>query len=477
MNNNGFVKLCYERRYVLVGFTVIFLWNCLASSLTDMAKGYDNLYYWHLFDPVFSGGGFSSVEVWRGYVFPIFCGILKYSAGGGYKHFVVANSLLTAFMFMIVIPSLHLKQKTFSVKESVVSVLNYFCVFLLFRGLFIHTLSDIFGLYMCVLGVFLIMRFKEESICWKLLAESFFIGLLLYFAYNVRTIYLFSGLASIAIFCVFIARKKYPLLKKVFFVLFLLIGIFIAASPQAFMNYKHSKKNGMSNPRISFFVPTQSLMFGQCAWGIPYQRYDTYIGMSDAGEQTDPGMFFIDPVGQKLLQAEGIELMPDGRYYRFDSGKQFVKFCLKYPLEVAGIYTRHFVNVLLPCWPNQYVERIQNNKVIYVLMTLSLLFVFCCAAVFGCYRNARSLVPYIPALVTCLFILPGAVESRFFLPVFLMLSGMSCFDVDYKKLIHKIRSHYLAVAIVFVCASALLISQWTSFLMSETEILIFMLGK
>lgn len=466
IERNPLAKRMFECRYFLLGFFIIFVCNAVLSTRTDLKIGYDNHYYWWLFSEKITADwkvNFSELETWRGYVFPAYCAILNKSAGGGYKYFILLNSMMNAFMFMYIIPKF---QRTyFSQKaSSLFSDLNFAIMFIFFSGVFLYTLSDSYALYMCLFSVFFLMRSEEEKSSVRLFLNCFCCGVFSYFAYNIRTIYMFSGIATFILFCIFVLGKQNSWLRRLACTIFLFLGLLFASLPQAFLNYKH---NGVK----SVFVPTQSLMLAQCSLGIAYQRYDSFTGffIHEEHEQEIPQMKFEDPVGKKLLEEEHIKVFP--------TWKAFAKFCLKYPFEVVGIYVRHLANALFPCWPNVYVMKINNNKVLYALLSIALVFSFGLAVVFRCVRNLKFFVYFIPALVSCLFILPGAVEARFFLALFLMFSGTMCFNVDYKKLLAMVNAHKISVAFIFMVFSGLMISQWALFLMSESEIPIFMLGR
>ena len=462
-----FFEQLLRYRYFLPVLIIIFICNTLASMQTNLNIGFDNQYYWWLFSEKLTSGwkvNFAELETWRGYVFPSYCAILNKCARGGHRYFILLNSLINALMFALIVPKLQQHDTCVSKRNAVAAAVNFAIIFLFFSGLFTYTLSDSYALYTCLLGMFFLMKAEHEENNVRLFWDAFCCGLFIYLAYNIRTIYLFSGLVTLILFSINCLKKQNGLARKLCCISFMFLGLIFAAIPQAFLNYKH---NGIK----SIFVPTQSLMLAQCSWGIRYQRYDTFTGffVHEEHEQEIPQMYFEDPVGKKMLEKEQVEIFP--------SWKSFIKFICKHPFEAAGIYTRHFVNMLFPCWPSVYIMKINNNKAFYALFSIALVFSFSLAFIFRCIKDLKSIVYFIPALVSCLFILPGAVESRFFLAVFLLFSSTICFNVDYRKFWASIKSHKISVTFAFVVFSVLMISQWTSCLMSETEIPIFMLGR
>ena len=72
--------------------------------------------------------------------------------------------------------------------------------FYYFRGLFIYTLSDFYAFAISLFSIILldIILNRKQAICKKGV-EGCILGLCLYGAYNIRTIYLFLGIASLGV--------------------------------------------------------------------------------------------------------------------------------------------------------------------------------------------------------------------------------------------------------------------------------------
>ena len=408
--------------WAFCGYAVIFAFNCVASLLTDLNIGYDNLYYWHLFEPLMES---KPIELWRGYIFPFYLLLLNKAADGGYGYYVFFNSLLNSFMFMHIIPCISTGKIDMSLNRVVRNVVNYLIAFFFFRGLFI------------------------------------------YLAYNIRTIYLFAGVACFFMSVVFIKIRNFKKMNGLKCVAALLFGFLFASIPQGILNYRYNKV-------ISPLIPTQGQMFWQeCVWGLEYQKYDTYAGdffYKDV-EQDKAQMFFVEPVGVRLLE--------EAKKIKNDSGSNFqaALYIVQHPFEMLGIYFRHFANLLFPCWPNQYIMKINNNKAACAIAALVVIYLFALSLSFRSYYTGSFFLSFLPALVACLFIVPGAVESRFFLAVFLFMVSCLLYNTDIKQLCSKIKCNALMVVLIFMFFSAAMVSQWTMFLMSETEIPIYMLGR
>lgn len=369
-------------------------------------------------------------------------------------------------MFTFVIPRLYSEKDFSKNKEHLLKVLlNFLLVFSVYCGLFVYSLSDFFAFSLCTLSVFFERRFKYSEKLSKKVLCALGVGIFVYLSYNVRTIYLFSGIYIFFLFIIDLCKTDGRKLTKIIFFLVFAASFFLAAFPMLIANRRNLGRNSIA-------VPTESLMLAQVAWGIKYQRYDTYIGFRFGNdEQSDARMFFIDPVGEKLLQKESIT--------SFASWKQFFKFCKKYPLEVAGIYVRHFVNLMFPVWPETYVKKIGNFKLFAVFLGIVPFFLFGVALAAGAVRNLPELMKtYAPLLISTLFILAGAVESRFFISVFMLVFGTLSFSTDWKKVWGDyVLEHKFACLGLFVILSGLVISQWGVMLMSQSAIPITFLGK
>lgn len=456
-------KFLSKNKYSLVSFISIFFVSFCVIFFTKQVKAYDAMDYWMRGQLYVSG---KPIDAFRGYALPLFLGICNkinmfiIPTGRGYFIWKIANSILIAVTFSFLLPSFHMIDKT--KKQYVIkNVINFSIIFILFLGIFVYTLSDFFAFFLFISAIVLKDRFLRENIFSVKCLYAMSIGIFLYLSYNVRTIYMFAG---IFVFLMFIKNMiKFSLVKKIIFIFCFCIGIFLASIPQIFLNHK-------SLGTYSITVPTASLMKAQLFWGLRCQRYDTYFGVSGVlTEQQIPQMTFVDPVGAKLIEKEKLTGFPT-----FSS---YFKFVFKYPLECAGIYVRHLLNCLFPSWSQGYVQKISNNKVFYTFLGITLIFSFAFVLFKKFIKKSSFIINYIPMLVPVLFILPGAVEFRFFLPLFLLITGTLCYETDWIKVKEYFFREKLKVIILYLIFAAFMISQWGIFLMSETEIPITFWGN
>lgn len=416
----------------------------------------DSADYWIYGERLWQSGRFNLLSIetgFRGYVFPLILGSCNHFLGGinGYK---MLGAVLVSWAFVDGIPQIVIKKRTYNMKENISCVLSLiiFCYF--FYGLIVYALTDLYAIIICIVNIILSNKIMEEKKEYKILIYCFLLGIGVYCVYNIRTIYLFSSMYILILFIYRILKGNQKIFKKILMVSSNMLGVVLAALPQAYLNY-------MFLGKVSIQVPTQGLMLQQMYWGLQYQRYETYIGT----QQSIPQMRFLDPVGQKILLAEGFNGL--GRW------KDYFYLVFNYPLEIMGIYVRHFVNMLFPIWPNQYVLNMDNCKIIRLLLAFSCCFLFVLITSKKFWRDTIGFRNFIPVLVPVIFILPGAVESRFFSGMWIMVISMLCYAVQWEKLWNCYKNRMWKVAIVYVVSFAIISSMWTAMLASELDYNIF----
>lgn len=445
----------------VVSFLLIFVTNLLMGWGKELRWG-DAGDYFNLGVSLWNKGRFSFLNMptgFRGYVFPLYLGICD--KAGGMTCYKLVNALLVAFLFMKLFPLLNGEKKEAGMKKRcAVSLLAYAIFSFFFYGLEIYPLTDLPAIMLFMAAVVLKNKIMEDGGSVRQAVFGFLLGVMLYLVYNVRTIYMFAGFYLAIVLGVGLLRSGRKLLQKLIPIVLMLCGVGIAGIPQAYMNYHQL---GI----FSIKVPTSDLMLKQIYWGIQYQRYDT-AGFEFKQMEQHPsyGMYFVDTVGQGLLDKYGIE--------EFSSWAEVIRFFLKNPIEVAGIYTRHLVNMLFPCWPNQYVEDMDSNKILIALFAYIFFFLFGLVVLNKCSRAERNIwVNYSALLVPVLFILPGAVEARFFASLYLVVLGVLCYHTDWTKVRRYVSTEKWKAAALFFVMGLIILSCWTNMLASESAYRIF----
>ena len=439
--------------------SIIFLVCILMFGLEKGLWG-DAADYWNRGTRLWQDGSFSlmNIDGFRGYVYPLYCGICNL-LGGGIIGFRIINSLLMSLYFALILPLMHKRKNEMDVKAFIFCIVHFMVFSVFFYGAIIYVLSDLFAIILCTMSICLLNKCDEENNITRQVVYAVLFGFFLYMSYNVRTIYLFASIYLLLLFIIRQIRKSNGIFFKISSTLGVTAGGVIASFPQIYMNYNML---GI----ISGKVPTQGLMLKQLGWGLRLQRYDTYISMSESHPSAQ--MNFIEPVGTALLNNLGIG--------GFESWSEFFSFLFHYPFEVAGIYVRHLINGLLPCWPNLYVTDLDSNKLFLAIGAYVIIFLFLFACFNNSINNFKIISNYIGLLIPVLFIIPGAIEGRFFIAVYIMMIGVLCYNVDWIKMKEYLQTHWLKVAIMFVGGGGLVFSVWSSMLASESVQSIFLYG-
>lgn len=409
------------RRWRFLTFAVIFFVSyaiCLIVSKNGFP--YDAGDYWErgkqLINPNLISDGF------RGYIFPLFLGICDFIGGAGFWR--IANSFLISVCFVFFVPELFdIKDKCSGmVNIKMMAVYGFFVFF--FFGLLAYPLSDFPAMSVCILACCLKNRifYEQKTLkCGMIFLLSLLLGACLYWMYNIRTIYLFSAVYLVFSIVYNFYKSGGAIKTKLLSVSGLLAGFLLSSLPQAYGNWQRTGK-------ASFAVQTENLMSRQLYWGLLYQRYDTYIGT----QVEFPQIYFIDDVGTRILDIEGLSA-------NSPSLRQYVLLCLKYPFEIIGIYIRHIINILTPLWPDIYVTDLERNIFIISISAFTCFFLFVYIYICDGFQNRKLFCRFIPLLIPVLFIIPGAVEVRYFAALYLMVIGMLCFNTDWRKVMAFIK--------------------------------------
>lgn len=366
----------------------------------------------------------------RGYLLPLFfsiCYQLGMLFGNEFLGYRILSSVIFAVtftvLFLIIARVLELGED-----ERHIIGAGGLCgiIFLFFfRGLFIYPLSDFYAFSLSLVSIILIHSILEKQAKWYIKAmQAFLLGVCLYGTYNIRTIYLFLAILGIGLLVVWqICEKKW--IQTLITLLCCWGGMALCALPQMILNNKLFGKCGWN-------VPTDGLMLLQLQRGISMGRYATYVG--DPAFYEAPGMVFIDGGGQAILnRAQITELASYGELFGL---------ILRHPLDFVGIYARHFLNILYPFYPNQYVKDINRDKSLLLLAFYTILFI----AVFNFAHTAktksRKWIWLFLILLPSLCILPGSVEIRFLIALHFTIyayavSGLKVFIAQFR--LHKIK--------------------------------------
>jgi hypothetical protein len=169
-----------------------------------------------------------------------------------------------------------------------------------------------------------------------------------------------------------------------------------------------------------------------------------------------PGVYFIDPVGTAITAQEP----------PINTFTEYINLFFKYPFEFCGIYLRHFINMLNPLFGEIYIKDILKFKTNKILINYLILFIASLWIALKLKKgNIQRMMYYIlfisSSLLPCLTILLGAVEERFFVPVYTYIYiEITCF-IKYGEVLAFIKRYKLFIGFLFVFLFIVIYSVWT----------------
>lgn len=306
----------------------------------------------------------------------------------------------------------------------------------IFPGLFLYPLSDIPAALALIIAISLADCAERKN--W--LAFLLFSGAAASAAYNIRTIYLFAFIALMLIIPFVFLRSKSWSNRGLGLVAFVL-GAFIVALPQMTIN---KRIHDVATPLVFATVNGKSLMSTQLFWGITIQRYETYNG----GDTPAPSLYYRDPAGIALRSLDE-SLLSDA-----PTVADYISLVAKHPVQFLGIYGRHFINGIDVRDGLVYVKKPSANKSIVAFLCYSLFFFG--TLIFCTRQNTRWIeVAYLaPLLIPVLAILPGAVETRFFMPLYLVLFGAITTQFEWFAFSTLLKRHWMPILAAYMLFAA-----------------------
>lgn len=128
-----------------------------------------------------------------------------------------------------------------------------------------------------------------------------------------------------------------------------------------------------------------------------------------------------------------------------------------------GIYIRQFLNMLYPFYPSQYIEDITKHKSLLLIGFYTLLFI----DVFYFLRTFKlkdsKWIWFALILFSCVCILPGAVEIRFFIALHFVIYmyavlGLQDFFMEFKRNKLKYSAMYLIGLLIYIAYAGMLLA-------------------
>lgn len=441
---------------------IAFLLGCILLIVIGLVKNIDSTEY--LFDSMdyyLAGKGFivngnfaltNYTNTFRGYLFPLI--ICMYIKVGNffnlpdYISILIGTSIFVSLLINIILPKLFFDN--YKKNNIFMRIIPNILIVLYWQDLIYYPLSDLYSIFFVVIAIKLMLDIKKQGIKTKCL-HSVLIGILIYGCYNIRTIYLFVVPLLIIIFIIFngVIKKE----KTIYIELVLIIvGAMTCAFPQFIINRQLHNQNSIAVITSQF--NGGSLFNDQLYMGLFTQRYDTYVG--DLNEYPTVQLSFIDSNGLQIVANENIK--------QIESIGEYVKIVMKYPMDYVGIIGRHVINVLYLPYGHVYVNDLNHHKSLYALINYIMLFVA------GLYTlkiekknwlkiSEKRLYIY-SMIVPCILILPGAIEMRFFVLMYIVLYEFIAYDIDYIKLYEYSKKNKVKIFVAMILIFILLCSLW-----------------
>ena len=275
--------------------------------------------------------------------------------------------------------------------------------FIFWRDYFNFTLSDMPALALLLLGLAALVR---RGGGWAAVA-----GLLLAAAINIRPIYLASVPGALWL----LLRNPQPDSDASFGRrgLALVAGLALVWLPQLLINWRYFQ---VPTPLVLAGLPgTPPLYLKQLTWGTAFQRYE-----SSLAPESFRSLVYADSAGQHALAR-----VPG---HRFGSYGQYGQFALRQPMATSGRYLRHLFNGLDIRFPTPYPRLLHPpGQAALRLLNYALLGLGAWLALSAWLKNRRAALEPVAVgtllalLLPCLLVLPTLVETRFLLPLHLLL--------------------------------------------------------
>lgn len=413
---------------------------------------YDANEYWQLAKP----GVFGNVATHRGYFFPgllVPVHLLAEALGvDALRLLKLALALGYGIALPLIVPAVFVRAFGGSVsfwrRLVPVALMAQF-----FPGLLLYPLSDLPALLLLLSSLLCVLVASQRAPSkHQFVGLIFLAGLLAAAAYNTRTIYIFGlvGIAALLALQRGFARGS-PVSRFVALAAFG-AGALVLSLPQLAIN-KRTQNN--ASLAVIAQVGEYGLFASQMAWGITLQRYET----SAPGVAQTPGIYYLDPAGEEIFNREIATRNPFLL-------RDYIDIVLRHPLDFFALYTRHFINGLDLRDGIVYVRKLstlRDRTAVSNFLVLAL----ACWVLFATLRHRPDRpgffappAPGWPAALAILLlpvaaIVPGAVETRFFVPLHLLAYGSIAFFFDAGSLRTSLRRNGVGIVVVTGVAASI----------------------
>ena len=385
-----------------------------------------------------------NVKTGRGYAYPTLLAPLKFLctlASDPVGMYRAGMSIAYGVLLTTMLPLAF--QDAFGGRLSLLRrLLPVFLVSAVFPGLLLYPLSDLpavllaFSALKCAMLALHGEGSRKRAVL-MLLAAGAFMGA----AYNTRTIYLFSvvALGLLILVATSNASGRQPVSRWLGLASFA-VGVFTLSLPQLAINME---TRGIRSLAVQNVIDDKSLFAAHLVWGMTLQRYETTVNPAAGSAQ----VYYFDRAGANLFDREA-------RLGNLFSVPHYFEVVARNPLEFLGIYTRHVINGLdvrdgLVYTVKPSPARNRTAFLNFAVLALAAWVVLSVAQRAGDpaspgFRAAPVFWPISLAmlLLPVAAIVPGAIETRFFLPLHLLAYCTIAMHFDRGRLSRHFRLHW-----------------------------------
>ncbi len=404
------VRPLLPARETVALFALVFV--VFASYLRVFADSrfyFDSANYWALGGTFGRAGHFSLLDfdsTIRGYALPLYERLLSAIAsplGMGSSTIVqLAGALQIAFLGIVLIPALvRADWPTANVSPITILALNAI-LFIFWRDHLAFPLSDFPAV---TLGVGALLAVSRRSPAGYAIA-----GVLVGLAWNVRQAYLVMIIVVLILVLVRAGVRRTPLRAGAAAGL-LLVGVLFASLPQILINHRHADS---WSPTVR---QTRLIAMINLTQGMKAQRYETYVGT----EKRSPSVLYLDPSTEQILRSEHIRA--------FTSYTRYLGLAVDYPTGMVVAWTRRIFNGLDIRYATPYVHGLSHSEW-FSLLNYTILFAAAVRLLAPAFRRRLGAVCWADGLALCsatVTAVPLAAESRYYLPVYLVLYSIVVF--------------------------------------------------
>ena len=415
-------------------FIIAMIFMVLAQAYINAQKFEgDAAGYWYFSSYIWN---FSFPHTLRGYFYPFLLSpsklIFEAIPESGYLAFYAIQAITFSYILTIMLPDVFTRLIGGRVTLTR-RVLPPVFITMFFPGLVAYPLSDLTALCLIIASISLALSASEQTNVARALLLALLSGVLAYGAYNTRTIYLFMIILLPVLMPVLILKGR-TIAARTIITFSFVVGAAIAATPQSLINQKYLDS---PSPLVVANINNVSLFAYQLKWGITVQRYETGY---DAEAGVIFPVYYTDPVGERIFKDHDVgSANPTVSWY--------FRLLFSEPLSFLRIYTKHFINGfdVRDGDPYTRVRSKENNITSFASISVAILGLFVLLMLIfresvAVTNNSRfkvvlpRLVWTVVLLIPVVAIVPGAIETRFFLPLHLIAYCSIAFGLSINSL-------------------------------------------